>query len=183
MMGLGSVADFLSMRWDAARPRLRLAIGALIVALVGLAGLTPKALFGVPLTWPYVSLIAAVGWGRSGLAFGPIILLVLFGFAQDASQAPWGSHGLANLLTFGLAVVVSQTFDGDRGSGAGFALPLACLFAGVALVWALASIAVGHAVRVTPMLAAYFATVIIYMLMAPLFDLGIRRGLRGGAAA
>ncbi len=183
MMGLTRLADFLGARWERARPRLRLFIGVLVIALVGLAGLTPKVAFGVPLTWPYISLIAAVGWGRSGLAFAPIILLIVFGFAQDASQAPWGSHGLANLLTYGLIVGASQTFDTDRTPGLGFALPLFGLFVGVALVWLIASISVGYPVRVMPLLAAYLATVIVHLMISPLFDLGIRRGqIRGQTA-
>jgi hypothetical protein len=183
MMGLTRLADFFGVRWERARPRLRLLIGVVVVALVGLAGLTPKAAFGVPLTWPYISLIAAVGWGRSGLAFAPMILLVVFGFAQDASQAPWGSHGLANLLTFGLIVAASQTFDTERAPGLGFAMPLIGLAAGVTLVWGIASVSVGHPVRVMPLLAAYLATVIVHLLISPLFDLGIRRGQVRGQAA
>ena len=91
MNWLSGIADSLAVRWEAARPRLRLLVGALVVLVIGMVGLTPKSFFGVPLAWPYVGLIAAVGWGRSGIAFGPMVLLVLFGFAQDASQAPWAA--------------------------------------------------------------------------------------------
>ncbi len=151
-----------------------------MVALIGMVGLTPKSFFGVPLAWPYVGLIAAVGWGRSGIAFGPMVLLVLFGFAQDASQAPWGSHGLANLLIFGLAALVNQTFDTERTPFLSFILPVVTLFSGIALVWITASISSGHIVRVTPMLTAYFATLVVHMLIAPLFDLGTRANLNRG---
>lgn len=183
MNWLSSIADSMAMRWDAARPRARLTVGVVVVVLIGLVGLTPKSLFGVPLAWPYVGLIAAVGWGRSGIGFGPMVLLVMFGFAQDASQAPWGSHGLANLLTFGLSAMVHQMFDTERTPFLSFILPVVTLFSGITLVWFVASISSGHFVRVTPMLTAYFATLVVHMLISPLFDLGIRRSVPSGGAA
>jgi len=179
---LSGIADSLAVRWEAARPRLRLLIGALVVLVIGMVGLTPKSFFGVPLAWPYVGLIAAVGWGRSGIAFGPMVLLVLFGFAQDASQAPWGSHGLANLLIFGLSAMVHQMFDTERTPFLSFILPVVTLFSGIALIWIVASISSGHIVRVTPLLTAYFATLVVHMLIAPLFDLGAQRTVSGGSS-
>ena len=155
----------------------------MFVILIGMVGLTPKSLFGLPLAWPYLGLIAAVGWGRSGIGFAPMVLLVLFGFAQDASQAPWGSHGLANLLTYGLAAMVTQMADTERSPLLSFVLPVVTLFVGITLVWLVASISSGHVVRVTPMLTAYFATLVVHMVIAPLFDLGIRRGSAGGISA
>lgn len=182
MNWLSGIADSLAVRWEAARPRLRLLIGALVVLVIGMVGLTPKSFFGVPLAWPYVGLIAAVGWGRSGIAFGPMVLLVLFGFAQDASQAPWGSHGLANLLIFGLSAMVHQMFDTERTPFLSFILPVVTLFSGIALIWIVASISSGHIVRVTPLLTAYFATLVVHMLIAPLFDLGAQRTVSGGSS-
>ena len=182
MNWLSGIADSLAVRWEAARPRLRLLVGALVVLVIGMVGLTPKSFFGVPLAWPYVGLIAAVGWGRSGIAFGPMVLLVLFGFAQDASQAPWGSHGLANLLIFGLSAMVHQMFDTERTPFLSFILPVVTLFSGIALIWIVASISSGHIVRVTPLLTAYFATLVVHMLIAPLFDLGAQRTVSGGSS-
>ncbi|MHA7899589.1 MAG: hypothetical protein ACX94B_06955 [Henriciella sp.] len=181
MKGLGEFADAMALRWENARPRSRLFIGALLVVLIGMVGLTPKTLFGVQLSWPYIALIAAVGWGRSGMAFGPMAFLLLFGFAQDASQAPWGSHGLANLLTYGLSAMVSQMADTERSPLLSFVLPVVTLFFGITLVWLVASVSSGHLVRVTPMLTAYFATLVVHMLISPLFDLGVRRGVPAGA--
>jgi hypothetical protein len=181
--GLSGFADALAMRWENARPRARLLVGAVIVLLIGMVGLTPKSLFGVTLAWPYVGLIAAVGWGRSGLRFGPMIFLLMFGFAQDASQAPWGSHGLASLLTYGLTAMVSQMVDTERTPLLSFLLPVISLFFGITLVWIAASISSGHVVRVTPMLTAYFATLVVHMLIAPLFELSARRGHVSGGLA
>lgn len=180
MMSISEFADRLALRWDGARPRTRLIFGAMLVILIGMIGLTPKSLFGLTLAWPYLGLIAAVGWGRSGLGFAPMALLVLFGFAQDASQAPWGSHGLANLLTYGLAAMVTQMADTERSPLLSFVLPVVTLFLGISLVWLVASVSSGHVVRITPMLTAYFATLVVHMVISPLFDLGIRRGNAGG---
>lgn len=182
MNWLSDFADSIALRWEAAGPRTRLLIGALVVGLIGMVGLTPKTFLGVTLAWPYIGLIAAAGWGRSGMAFAPMALLVLFGFAQDASQAPWGAHGLANLLIFGLSALVHQMFDTDRTPFLSFILPVVTLFSGIALVWTVASISSGHIVRVTPMLTAYFATLVVHMLIAPLFDLGTRASLSRGSA-
>lgn len=182
MNGVGGIADQLALRWEQARPRARLVIGALVVALIGMVGLTPKSFFGITLAWPYVGLIAAVGWGRSGIGFGPMVFLLLFGFAQDASQAPWGSHGLANLLTYGLSAMVAQMADTERTPLLTFLLPVVTLFVGITLVWIVASVSAGHAVRVTPMLTAYFATLVVHMLIAPLFELRARRGPAIGGA-
>ena len=183
MTGVGGFADWLALRWEEARPRARWISGVMLVAVIGLVGLTPKTLFGVQLSWPYIGLIAAVGWGRSGMAFAPMAFLLMFGFAQDASQAPWGSHGFANLLTYGLAVIGSQMADTGRSPILRFVLPVVTLFFGIMLVWLVASVSSGHIARVTPMLTAYFATLVVHMLIAPLFDLGIRRGVSGGAAS
>lgn len=181
MSGLSAIPDWLALRWEGARPRTRLIIGTVLVATIGLVGLTPKSFFGVPLAWPYVGLIAAVGWGRSGLGFGPMVFLLFFGFAQDASQAPWGSHGLANLLAYGLSSKVSQMVDTERTPVLSFALPVVTLFFGITLVWLTASISSGHLVRVTPMLTAYFATLVAHMLISPLFDLRSHRWTTSGA--
>jgi len=180
--GLSGIPDWLALRWENARPRTRLIVGTIVVAIIGLVGLTPKTFFGVPLAWPYVGLIAAVGWGRSGLGFGPMIFLVAFGFAQDASQAPWGSHGLANLLVFGFSAQVSKMVDTERTPLLSFALPVVTLFFGIALVWLTASISSGHLVRITPMLTAYFATLVAHMLISPLFDLRAHRRMTSGVA-
>ncbi|MEL7103244.1 MAG: hypothetical protein AAGL97_11895, partial [Pseudomonadota bacterium] len=108
--------------------------------------------------------------------------LLFFGFAQDASQAPWGSHGLANLLTYGFSAMVTQMADTERTPLLSFALPVVTLFFGITLVWLTASISSGHLVRITPMLTAYFATLVVHMLISPLFDLRARRA-GGGVSA
>lgn len=170
--------------WQSARARSRLAIGAMIVALVGLAGLTPNVWFDLTLAWPYAALIAAAGWGRSGLAFTPMALLVLFGFAQDVtSSAPMGCFALVNLATYGASAALNQTFDIERSAGMNFGLPIALLILGICLVWLLASFASGHVARVTPLFSAFLSTLVLHLLIAPVFDLGIRRGSHAGTMA
>lgn len=173
----------LSRWWHSARARTRLAVGAGLVMGIGLAGLTPNVFFDLTLSWPYAALIAAVGWGRSGLGFAPMILLALFGFAQDVTaSAPIGSFALVNFLTFGASSGLSQTFDIERSPGMNYGLPLVLIGFGMMLVWLLASFAGGHIVRVVPLISAYLATIFLHMLIGPLFDLGIRRGDSGGTA-
>ena len=93
-----------------------------------------------------------------------------------------GSHGLANLLIFGLSAMVHQMFDTERTPFLSFILPVVTLFSGIALIWIVASISSGHIVRVTPLLTAYFATLVVHMLIAPLFDLGAQRTVSGGSS-
>ena len=172
----------ISRWWQSARARLRLLIGAVVVAAVGLAGLTPQIWFGLSLTWPYAALIAAVGWGRSGLAFTPMALLMLFGFAQDVtSSAPMGCFALVNLATYGASAALNQTFDIERAAGMNFFLPVGLLVLGVVLVWLLASFAGGYVARALPLVSAFFSTLLLHTLIAPVFDLGIRRGSATGA--
>lgn len=180
--GLPQLAG-LGRWWQSSRARTRLAVGGLIVVMIGVAGLTPNVLFDVTLSWPYAALIAAVGWGRSGLGFGPMILLLGFGFAQDVTaSAPIGCFALVNFVTFGASAGLSQTFDIERSPGMNYGLPLALLAFGMLMVWLLASFAGGHIVRVVPLISAFLATLFLHMLIAPVFDLGIRRGSHAGAS-
>lgn len=168
--------------WGGARARLRLAVGFVLVAMIGLGGLTPNVFFGLTLSWPYAALIAAVGWGRSGLAFGPMAALTLFGFAQDVTtSAPLGCFALVNLATYGASASVSQMFDIERSQGMNYGLPILMLVFGMFLVWLLASFATAHVARIAPLFSALLATIFLHMLIAPVFDLGIRRGARATA--
>ena len=161
--------------WEAARPRLRLAVGAVLIGLIGLMGLTPNVLFGTTISWPYMALIAAIGWGRAGLGFTPMLILIVFGFAQDVTaSAPLGSFALVNLATYGITAVLYQAFDAERSPGVNYGLPLVLLFIGMSFVWLLASLSSSYPVRVTPLMASLLATLFVQMMVAPLFDLGVR---------
>jgi len=149
----------------------------LLVAAIGLLGLTPNVLFDVALSWPYAALIAAIGWGRSGLGFAPMAVLVVFGFAQDVTaSAPLGCFALVNLVAYGAS---AGLFDIERSQGMNYGLPVAILFLGMAMVWLLASFSSNHLARLVPLMSAFLATLFLHMLIAPVFDLGIRRGANG----
>lgn len=180
MNALPSIVQNLVNSWQRTGPTGRLLVGVLIIALVTLAGLTPKYVFGMELVFPYMGLIAAIGWGRAGFALAPMIFLLIFGFADDVSQAPWGSHGLANLLTYGFAASLFQTFDIERNPLMNIGLPFVCTLVGIVLIWTLASVSLGQPARAAPLVSAFIATIFVQSFAAPLFDLGIRHGLSGG---
>lgn len=138
-------------------------------------GLTPNVFFGAAVSWPYMALIAAIGWGRAGMGFSPMLILIAFGFAQDVSaSAPLGSFALINLATYGITAGLYQAFDAERSPGVNYGLPILLLFIGMVFVWLLASLSSNHVVRFMPLLASLLATLFVQMIVAPLFDLGVR---------
>lgn len=168
--------------WSEARPGTRLVIGAGIVALIGLTGLTPTLFFGVALAWPYAALIAAIGWGRSGFAFSPVVILIVFGIAQDVTtSAPLGCFGLINLLVYGASAILHQMFDSERSPELVLALPLILLVFAFLVIWGLASLVSGHVTRLEPLVAALISTAVLQFVLAAMFDLGVRPGVDPGA--
>jgi len=166
--------------WERARPDIRLLIGVLLVTLIGIAGLTPTY-FGMTLSWPFAAFIAAIGWGSGGIAMRPMLSLILFGFAQDVSMifAPLGVFALLNILVFGLSAGLHQAFDTDRSGGVAVLIPVVCLIGGFSMLWIIASLTNGAAIRVMPVLLSLFSTLTLYILIAPVFDLGRRPDERG----
>ena len=166
--------------WENARPDIRLLIGALLVTLIGVAGLTPTY-FGMTLSWPFAAFVAATAWGSGGIAMRPMVLLILFGFAQDVSMvfAPLGVFALLNIIVFGLSAGLHQAFDTDRSGGVVVSIPVACLLAGFSMLWIIASLTNGSAVRVLPILLSLFSTLALYVLISSMFDLGRRPDERG----
>lgn len=167
-LGLASI-------WREAGPTSRLIIGTALVVAIGLLGLTPKTLLGTQLTWPFAAMVAAVGWGRSGLGFRPMFLLILLGFAQDVSaDAPLGTFGFINLCAFGLSSLISGVFDRERSPFITTIAPIFLYAAGFAIVWLFASFTSGHLVQFSPLVNAFIVTYITHVLIAPIFDLGRR---------
>ena len=167
-------------RWSQTGPRLRLLFGAMVVALIGLAGLTPTSILSQSVSWPFAAFIAAACWGRTGLAFAPMFILVVFGFIQDETAfAPLGIYGLLNLLVFGLSALLHQTFDTERSSTLSYYLPLIVIAVGFGLLWVFASIVSSYPVRLLPILGALITTLLTHMIIAPVFDLGIRYNATG----
>ncbi len=184
MKQLRNMFATLQRWWREAPARSRLAIGAILVAIIGVMGLTPNVIFGQTLIWPYAGIIAAAGWGRSGLAFAPMVLLVFFGIAQDVTGgAPIGCFALVNILVFGASAGLSQTFDMERSPGMNFAVPVMALAIGFILVWILASLSGGYIARAAPLISAFFATLFAHVVLSGLFDLGVRRGQARGVMA
>ncbi len=152
-------------------------VGAIIIVSIGLLGLTPKTFFGTELVWPYAGLIAAIGWGRSGLAFRPMVLLVLVGVAQDVSAyAPLGCFGFINLSAFGISAMISRAFDRERSPLITTVAPLFIYAAAFGLIWLFASFNSNHVVQLSPLINAFVVTYILHILIAPVFDLGRRIG-------
>jgi len=170
--GGGPMAGMASV-WHEAGPTSRLIAGTLIVIAVGVIGLTPKTLFDTELIWPYAALVAAVGWGRSGLAFRPMALLVLLGIAQDVSAyAPLGCFGFINLSAFGLSALVHRSFDRERAPVITTLSPIIIYALAFSLVWLFASFNGNHMVQLTPLVQTFVITYILHIIFAPVFDLG-----------
>ena len=180
----GNLFSWIARVWSETGPTLRLVLGALVAIVIGLAGLTPKTLFGTELIWPYAAMVAAIGWGRSGLAFRPMAILVLLGIAQDVSaDAPLGTFGFINLAAFGLSSFISRVFDRERSPLITTVAPIFIYAAGFGLVWLFASFTSGHIVQVSPLIKAFSVTYILHIVAAPVFDLGRRVGPLAGNPA
>lgn len=163
--------------WSQAGPTPRLIFGAAIIAIVGVLGMTPKALFGIPLAWPFAALWGAIGWGRAGLSLRPMILLVIFGLMQDiVSNAPLGCFAMINLLIYGMSAGIADQTDGMRDTLVAVMGPIVLLVIAFLLVWGFASITSDHLVRSWPLLASFITTGLIYAIAARMYDLGRRPG-------
>lgn len=170
--------------WEETGPTSRFLIGTLLLAAIGLIGLTPKSLLGTELIWPYATLVAAVGWGRSGLGFRPMAVLILFGFAQDVSAyAPLGCFGFINLATYGGSALIARAFDRDRSPLITTVAPVLLYLIAFLLVWLFASFSGNHMVQVSPLMNVFVVTYILHILVAPVFDLGRRVGPLAGNAS
>ena len=163
--------------WSRTGPTPRLVFGAFAIAAVGLLGLTPKEIFGVSVAWPHAALWGAVGWGRVGLSFRPMLILILFGLMQDiAFHAPLGCFVIVNLLTYGASAAIAGTFDVDNEPVVGIVAPVLLFSGAFILLWLLASILQDHAVRFAPLFVAGLTTGGAYAVGQKVFALGRRPG-------
>jgi hypothetical protein len=170
--------------WGETGSTSRFLIGTLLIAAIGLIGLTPKTLFGTELVWPYAAFVAAVGWGRSGLGFRPMVVLILFGFAQDVSAyAPLGCFGFITLATYGASALVARAFDRGRSPLITTIAPIFIYAVAFLLVWLFASFSGNHVVQLSPLLNVFVVTYILHILIAPVFDLGRRVGPLAGSVS
>ncbi len=169
--------------WSQSGPTPRLIFGAVIIAIVGVLGMTPKALFGIPLAWPFAALWGSIGWGRAGLSLRPMILLIMFGLMQDiVSNAPLGCFAMINLLVYGMSAGIADQTDGMRDTLVAVVGPAVLLIVAFLLVWGFASITSDHLVRSWPLIASFTMTGLIYSFAGRMFDLGRRPGESPGGS-
>lgn len=170
--------------WVKAGPTPRLMLGSLLIALVGLFGLTRNDIFGLSFAWPHAALWGAIGWGRVGLSVRPMIILIAFGVVQDVIfHAPFGSFEVINLMTYAASTAIAGEFD-VTGEPLIAIVSAVMLFTGAfLLLWLMASTLEDHAVRALPLVAAMLTTGLLYALVHGLFDLGRKPGEPSGQAA
>ncbi len=168
--------------WDGLGPTPRLIVGALLIVVIGLIGMTPKEIGGFPIPWPYAALWGAVGWGRVGIALRPMLLLILFGLAQDIGfNAPLGCFAVLNLTVYGLSSAISDTLD-DRQPLVAFIVPMVLFIAAFIIIWTLASVMENHPAPALKLLTTLLFTGALYGALHPIFDLGRRPGQLPGKA-
>lgn len=170
--------------WSKTGPTARLTVGAVIIAMVGLFGLTEKSVFGVSIPWPHAALWGAVGWGMVGLSLRPMLVLVVLGFAQDiAFVAPLGCFVLVNLAIYGLSAAASDQVDIESDPLLVWLVPTALTTAGFGAVWIIASSVADHAVQMWPLFLSLLSTLGLYFLVSGLFRLGRAPGETAGQGA
>lgn len=169
--------------WSSTGPTPRLLFGAFAIAAIGLLGLTPKTLFGLSIAWPYAALWGAVGWGRVGMSLRPMVLLIAFGLIQDISfNAPLGCFVIVNLVVYGFSAWIAGMFDVMNEPLVAVIAPILQFISGFLVLWLMASALEDHAVRATPLFAAFLTTGVIYAACHRLFDLGRAPGEPVGQA-
>ena len=169
--------------WSSTGPTPRLLFGAFAIAAIGLLGLTPKTLFGLSIAWPYAALWGAVGWGRVGMSLRPMVLLIAFGLIQDISfNAQLGCFVIVNLVVYGFSAWIAGMFDVMNEPLVAVIAPILQFISGFLVLWLMASALEDHAVRATPLFAAFLTTGVIYAACHRLFDLGRAPGESVGQA-
>ena len=146
-------------------------------------GLTPRALFGVDIAWPYAALAAAVGWARVGLSIRPMLVLCAIGLLSDLTgMAPLGFFVMVNLITYALHAAMIEALDTAHDPVLARLLPYFSLLAGMVTVWLVAYVLTSHAVSFLPLLGAWVTTSLLYTILQPVLDLNRRPGEYGGLA-
>ncbi len=168
--------------WSGLGPTPRLIAGAVIIIIVGLFGMTPQSVYGLVIPWPYAALWGAVGWGRVGLSTRPMLLLVLFGFAQDFGfHTPLGCFAMVNLMIYGLSSAIADNLD-VRDPLVALVGPIMLYFVAFILIWIMASLLGNHIVPMLPLLTPLLFTGALYGLVHSAFDLGRKPGQIMGRA-
>lgn len=170
--------------WSRTSPATRLAIGAVIIVLIGFVGQTPKSIFGFELIWPHAALLGAAGWGMSGHRFSPMVILVFLGLVQDVSfEASLGCFVLVNLSVYGLSAFAAESLDVGNDPVMRAIVPVFTIAIGFLVLWIVASATSGQIAGVRTLVGAFAMTLGLHFLLARFFDLGVRAGeqmRRGG---
>lgn len=170
--------------WAKSGPSARLLIGSLLIASVGLFGLTRNDIFGLSFAWPHAALWGAIGWGTVGLSIRPMLILIVFGVIQDVIfHAPFGTFEVINLMTYAASTAIAGEFDVRNEPLIAIASTALLFLAAFLLLWLMASTLEDHPVRVVPIVAAMMTTGLLYALVHRLFDLGRRPGETVGQVA
>lgn len=163
--------------WERISPDMRLAIGATIIALIGLFGQTPKSIFGLDIIWPHAALLGAAGWGLSGHRFRPIFVLIILGLAQDISfEANLGCFVIVNLVTYGLTAYAAEIYDAGNDPIIRAIIPVFSIAIGFLILWIIASVTSGQVAALRTLVGAFAMTLGLHFLLRRFFDLGVRAG-------
>ncbi|MEZ5953115.1 MAG: hypothetical protein R3C13_02300 [Hyphomonas sp.] len=170
--------------WSKAGPTPRLMLGSLVIAAVGLFGLTRNDIFGMSFAWPHAALWGAIGWGRVGLSIRPMLILIAFGLIQDVTfHAPFGCFEVVNLLTYAGSTAIASQFDVTSEPLIAIVATVLLFSGAFLLLWLMASTLEDHPVRILPLVASMLTTGALYALIQRVFDLGRRPGELSGQAA
>lgn len=172
---------WLERQWRRSGANTRLAIGAGVVVAVWLLSLSPRMVLGIEIALPLALLCAAVGWARVGLSVRPMIGLVVLGLLHDISTgAPLASFGVAALCTYGFQAAAGGALDVENDPVLRRVLPLFSLSLGTALIWVIASSAIGHPTRIAPLAWTLLSSLVFYTLVTDIFNLRQRPGAAAG---
>ena len=161
-------------RWSRLSSDTRLLVGTAIIVLVGLAGQTPKSLFGLQIIWPHAALLGAAGWGLSGHRFRPMTVLILLGLVQDISfEANLGCFVIVNLVTYAATAYAAELYDAGNDPLIRAVIPTFSIALGFFVLWAVASATTGQVAEVRSLVGAFAMTLGLHFLLARFFDLGV----------
>ncbi|MEO0817210.1 MAG: hypothetical protein AAFX86_07855 [Pseudomonadota bacterium] len=173
----------LARFWDRTGPTARLGYGMIIVVALWWIGLDTVVVAGVQIPWPIGLLVAAMGWARVGLAMRPMLALIALSLLFDlGANAPFGSYMIVALTTYGVHAAAESALDLEHDPVLQGVLPFLSLFAGLLVLWTLASVGAGHFARLAPLVLTGFATALVFGALAPVFHLRMRPGALAGRA-
>lgn len=151
---------------------IRILIGTLIVIVAGVISQSPLILESPEWPLPNVALWAAAGWGLTGLAVRPMLLLIAFGFAQDIQiGAPIGASIVVNLVAFGASAYLSSRTEREVSDTANLLYALLAIVAGFIALVLLAMTVSQSSPRLLPILGDLGVTTLLFLIFFPFFNL------------